>query len=131
MIGIDTNVILRAVLQDHEVQTPIAQRTLSSFSRDAPGFISMVTLAEVYWVLARGRRFEKRACLAVIRRLVESETLEFDDGEGVVRALQLAEDGADFADALIDQAMQQFGTTETVTFDRGAAEKLGWRLLEA
>ena len=131
MIGVDTNVILRAVLQDHEVQTPIAQRTLSSFSRDSPGFISMVTLAEVYWVLARGRRFEKRACLAVIRRLIESEALEFDDGEGVVRALHLAEDGADFGDALIHATMEQFGATETVTFDRGAAEKLGWRLLEA
>lgn len=82
-------------------------------------------------MLARGRRFEKITCLSVIRRLIESETLEFDDGEGVVRALHLAEDGADFADALIHETMQQFGTTETVTFDRGAAEKLGWRLLEA
>ena len=131
MTGVDTNVILRAVLQDHEVQTPIAQRTLSSFSRDSPGFISMVTLAEVYWVLARGQRFAKTACLSVIRRLVESEALEFDDAEGVVRALHLAEDGADFADALIQGTMEQFGATETVTFDRGAAEKLGWRLLEA
>lgn len=131
MTGVDTNVILRAVLQDHEVQTPIAQQTLSGFSRESPGFISMVTLAEVYWMLARGRRFEKRACLAVIRRLVETETLEFDDGEGIVRALHLAEDGADFADALVQATMDQFGATETVTFDRGAAEKLGWRLLEA
>lgn len=130
MTGVDTNIILRAVLQDHEVQTAIAQRTLSGFSREAPGFISIVTLAEVYWMLARGRHFEKRACLAVIRRLVESETLEFDDGEGVVRAIHLAEDGADFADALIQSTMEQFGATETVTFDRSASERLGWRLLE-
>lgn len=131
MVGVDTNVMLRAVLQDHEVQSPIAQQTLSSFSRDSPGFISMVTLAEVYWVLARGQRFDRRACLAVIRRLVESETLEFDDGEGVVRALHLAEDGADFGDALIHATLEQFGATETVTFDRAASEHLGWRLLEA
>lgn len=131
LTGVDANVILRAVLQDHDEQTPIAQQELSSFTKNSPGFITFVTLAEVYWVLARGRRYDEPACLAVIRRLIESDTLEFDDGEGVVRALHLAEEGADFADALIQVTMEQFGATETVTFDRTASERLGWRLLGA
>ena len=131
MTGIDTNVVLRAVLQDHDVQTPLARHALSSLSRESPGFISVVTLAEVYWVLGRHQRFTKAARLAVIRRLIETETLEFEDGEGVVRALHLAEDGADFADALIQGAMELFGAKETLTFDRSASERLGWRLLEA
>ena len=37
------------------------------------------------------------------------------------------EGGADFADALIEGTMTLFGVTETITFDRDAARRLGWR----
>ena len=46
-----------------------------------------------------------------------------------MRALTLAEEGADFADALIQGNMELIGADETVTFDRDAAARLGWRLL--
>jgi predicted nucleic-acid-binding protein len=45
-------------------------------------------------------------------------------------ALHLAEAGADFADALIHQTTEQFGASTTITFDKKAAEALGWTLLE-
>ena len=128
-VGVDTNVLLRVLLNDDPVQSPIAAAVFRGFSKRAPGFITQVTLAETYWVLERGKRLPRETCLLAIRRLVETESLEFDDGEGVVRALTLAEAGADFADALIQGAMELFGIEETVTFDRGAAQRLGWRLL--
>lgn len=131
LIGIDTNVILRAALGDDPVQSPIARTMLDSLTVDRPGFVTGATLVELYWVLNRQNRYPKEAALTLIRRLIESETLEFDDGEGVAEALYLAEEGADFADALINVTMRQFGTTETVTFDRRAADRLGWRLLDA
>ncbi len=131
LTGIDTNVLLRVLLQDDPVQGPIAARFFRELGTGSPGFITQVTLAETYWVLARAKRLPRATCLAVIRRLVETEVLEFDDGEGVVRALSLAEAGADFADALIQGAMELFGVDETVTFDRAAAERLGWTLLDA
>lgn len=130
MTGIDTNVILRAALDDDPVQSRLAQELLETLTREAPGFVTMVTLAEVFWIVRRREGFSKDTALALIRGLVESDVLEFDDGEGVVRALEAAGDGADFADALIDSTMAQFGVTETVTFDRRAAQRLGWRLLE-
>ena len=130
-LGIDTNVLLRALLQDDPAQGPIAARVFRGLTPDAPGFITQVSLAETYWVLARAKRLPRATCLAAIRRLVETDVLEFDDGEGVVRALSLAEAGADFADALIQGAMELFGIDETVTFDRAAAERLGWTLLDA
>ena len=129
--GIDTNVLLRVLLQDDPVQGPIAARVFRGLTPKSPGFVTQVTLAETYWVLARAKRLPRATCLAVIRRLVETESLEFDDGEGVVRALSLAEAGADFADALIQGAMELFGIDETVTFNRAAAERLGWTLLDA
>lgn len=129
MTGIDTNVMLRAVLHDDPVQSPVAAALFRSLTREAPGFITQVSLAEFYWVLSRSQRMPRDECLKVIRSLIETEVLEFDDGETVVRALSLAEEGADFADAIIEGTMNLFGTTETVTFDHDAAERLGWRLL--
>ncbi|WP_460796104.1 PIN domain-containing protein [Microbacterium sp. GXF0217] len=130
LVALDTNVILRAVLADDATQSPAAQNLLASLSPRRRGFITTITMAEIVWVLSRRPDFSRTAALGVVRRLIEAEVLEFDDAEGVVRALNLAEDGADFADALISGAGQQFGVTETVTFDRRAADRLGWRLLE-
>jgi predicted nucleic-acid-binding protein len=129
LTGVDTNVILRAILDDDPGQSPAAKSFFRALTREAPGFITQVALAETYWVLARVDRLSRHACLAIIRSLVETEVLEFDDGESVVRALTLAEEGADFADALIQGTMELFGADETVTFDRDAAQRLGWRLL--
>lgn len=127
MVGIDTSVLLRYLLRDDEQQYLSAKRVFDSLSRDETGLITQVTLAEMYWVLSRGVRMSRLECLRVVQKLVQSEVLEFDDGERVVQALHLAESGADFADALIEGTMQLFGVTETVTFDRVAAERLGWR----
>lgn len=131
LTGIDTNVLLRYLTRDDETQHAAAEQVMLTLTAQSPGFITQVTLAELYWTLTRGYKYSKKQCLGIIRRLVWSDSLEFDDGEGVVRALHLAEDGADFADALIHETMQQFGATETVTFDRAASERLGWRLLGA
>jgi predicted nucleic-acid-binding protein len=130
VIGIDTNVLVRAFAEKEDAEAAAAARQfLLGLTPDDPGFITRITMAELYWVLSRSYGYSRRDCLAVIRGLLETESMEFDDGEGVVRALSLAEDGADFADALIQSAMELFGVAETVTFDRAAAEKLGWRLL--
>ena len=129
LVGIDTNVVLRAVLFDDPEQSRVAAQVFRELSMERRGFITQVTLVECFWVMSRGRRLHRATCLAVIRSLVETEVLEFDDGESVVRALALAEDGADFADALIQANAELFGTTEFVTFDRDAAVRLGWTLL--
>lgn len=129
MLGIDTNVLARYLVEDDRDQFAAAAALLEGLTPDAPGFVTQVTMAELYWLLSRSYRLPREACLAAMRRLVATATLEFDDGEGIVRALALAEEGADFADALIQGAMELFGVTETVTFDRRAADRLGWRLL--
>lgn len=129
MLGIDTNVLLRYVVRDDEAAYAVAAGVLAELEPDDPGFITQVTMAEFYWVLSRSYRFPREDCLEAVRGLLGTDSLEFDDGEGVVRALTLAEEGADFADALIQGAMELFGVAETVTFDRAAADRLGWRLL--
>jgi predicted nucleic-acid-binding protein len=130
MIGVDTNILIRAIAEREDLQTAeLARDFLRSLTPEDPGFITQVTMAEFWWVLARSYRVPREECLEIVRGLIETESLEFDDAEGLVRALTLAEGGADFPDALIQGAMELFGVAETATLDRAASERLGWRLL--
>lgn len=131
MIGLDTNVLVRFLVQDNEVESRLAARALTGLTPDSPGFVTQVTLVELHWVLFRSYGYSRETCLDIMQQLVASPSLEFDDAEGVVRALTLAQDGADFADALIEAAMELFGVTHTVTFDRRAARVLEWEDLGA
>jgi len=129
VVGIDTNVLVRFVVRDDAAQYEAAAAVFARLTPEEPGFITHVTLAELTWTLARTYKMSRAARLSVIRALVESDSVEFEDGEGVVRALTLAEEGADFADALIASSMELFGVDDVVTFDQAAAQRLGWRLL--
>ena len=52
MIGLDTNVVIRYLTQDDPKQATIATRLMEkTLSSGEPGFISLVVLAEVVWVL--------------------------------------------------------------------------------
>lgn len=103
---------------------------LAGLTPDDPGLITQVTLVETFWLLHRTYGLDRETCLGILHALVETDSLEFEDGESVVRALALADDGADFADALIQSTMELFGVTSTVTFDRRAADRLGWTILD-
>lgn len=129
MIGIDTSVLVRALVDVEHPQHPVAVEALTSRTVADPGFISHITLVELSWVLRKSYGIDRESILAVIQALVETSTLEFEDGESVVRALVLAEAGADFSDALIQGSMELFGIGETVTLDRDASRHVGWRLL--
>ncbi len=52
MIGLDTNVIVRYIMQDDPVQSRKTSRLVEQrLSSETPGYITLVTLAEVIWVL--------------------------------------------------------------------------------
>ncbi len=130
MIAIDTNVLVRHLTEDDPAQTAVARRFLARLSPDEPGFVSIVVLAELYWVLRRGRsKLSADRALSALEIILDTPELEVEDEESVSRSLERARAGADFADALIADAAELYGCSETVTFDRGAATSLGWRLL--
>jgi len=52
MIGLDANIILRDLLQDDQRQTRQANHAIDrQVSDENPGFISLVTVLEIVWVL--------------------------------------------------------------------------------
>jgi predicted nucleic-acid-binding protein len=51
MIGLDTNIIVRYLTHDDPAQTTAAVRVTDSRSSDSPGFLSVIVIAELVWVL--------------------------------------------------------------------------------
>lgn len=129
MIALDTNVLARALAEDDPSQTRAAQDLLCSLTEEAPGFMSLTVIVELFWFLRRKLRLPADVVINIFDGLLATAVLELEDGESVGEALELARRGADFADALIHATSRLYGMSETVTFDRDAARRFGWRLL--
>ena len=130
MIGLDTNVLVRYVLQDDPHQSPRASRLFESLSADAPGFVPVVVVVELAWVLGAGYEVPRQQLVAVFETLLRSKELVIDRADIVAQALQrFAGGGADFADALIERMATAAGCAATMTFDQGAAKAAGMTLV--
>lgn len=130
MIGIDTNVLVRYLAQDDHAQAATATRLIESFTTEAPGFVSTVTLVETVWVLARAYRTPRAEIANVIEGLLRSQDLVIEQAETHYMALgAYKSEPIEFSDAVIAQAGRRAGCTETVTFDRRAASGGRMRLL--
>ena len=130
MIGLDTNVLVRYVMQDDPRQSARATRVMDSLNPEAPGFVSLVALVELVWVLKSNYGLDRSQVAAVLETLLRSKELVIDRAEIVGRALQrFAGTGADFADALIERLAAAAGCEATFTFDAGAVKSAGMRLV--
>lgn len=122
MIGLDTNILLRATLNDDPVQSPSAQRLLQSLSEQQPGFVNIPVVMEFFWVLRSRYKLPHERLAGVMRELLEVECIEFEALETIGKAVAMYEGGiVDFADAVIAIRNRELGANQTVTFDRKAA----------
>jgi predicted nucleic-acid-binding protein len=125
MIGFDTNVILRALLGDDPVRSPIAQKKLAGLSSAEQGYVSAGVLLELYWVLNRYYRMPRAVIGRTIQRLLEVEWLIFEDFASLALALQTYEGrNVDFSDAFIAERNMERGCKRTVTFDSDASKRV-------
>jgi predicted nucleic-acid-binding protein len=130
MIGLDTNVLVRYLTHDDPTQTAAAMSVMNSLSFDSPGFLSLIVIAELVWVLAISYRYQKKEIEQVMENLLRSKELVLERAEIVSQALRMFRGGgADFADYLIERCGHAAECQHTVTFDQKAAAAAGMRLL--
>ena len=123
MIGLDTNVLVRYIVQDDPDQSAAAERLIEGrCTAQAPGYVSVLVLAELVWVLTSAYDYKKVAVIPVIRQLLRAAELAVEDRQTVWAALREFESGgAGFADYLIAHRNEARGCTRTYTFDLRAA----------
>lgn len=132
MIGLDTNVLARYIVQDDVAQARAAARLIESRCQpDEPGFVSMLVLTELTWVLGRAYGFARKQISSVITALLSTTELRVESPDVVRRALEEFDSGAaDFADCLIAAANAASGCQTTFTFDKRAAKSAGFSLVK-
>jgi len=130
MIGLDTNVLVRYLIQDDPVQSrkaaEIFERRLSA---ENPGFITIVAMVETVWVLDRAYRLSLRRIAEAVERILQTEVLVVEHEQEVFTAMIAMREGAgSFADAVIAGLGARAGCATTLTFDRKALRVPGFEL---
>src|ERR1700738_3304082 len=117
----DTNVLVRAFLEDHPEQSKVAQAALSKAELVA---LTIATLCELVGVL-RSYKIQPANITATIRSLIDAANIAVN--RPVAEAgLALLDAGGDFADGVIAYEGNWLGADTFVSFDKKAV-----RLLEA
>lgn len=130
MIGLDTNVLVRYVMQDDARQSPRATRLIESLKPDEPGFVPLVALVELVWVLSTSYGLSRAQVATVLEALVRSKELVVDRADIVSQALNRYSAGpADFADALIERIATAAGCSATMSLDTAAVKSAAMTLV--
>ena len=129
MIGLDTNILVRYVMQDDPIQSATATAWIEErLTLENPGFISVVAMAETVWVLARTYGVADQDIAATIERLLQADVLVIENEQQVFAAtVVLKENRGSFADALIAAPGVKAGCSSTLTFDRRALRLPGFK----
>lgn len=130
MIALDTNVLVRFLVQDDPLQAQLATKVIEQLTYDAQGFVSREVLIELVWVLERAYRIGRAEIAAALDGLLSATELDIEGSDEVAPALELyRNDGFGFADLMIAAAARRAGASELLTFDRKAARLPGASLL--
>ena len=130
MIGLDTNVLVRYIMQDDPKQSPKATRLVESLTSEQPGFVPLVAVVELVWVLSSSYGLNKDQLIEALDLLLRSKEIVVDRADLVLQAQRrFATGGADFADCLIERIAQAHGCPTTMTFDTRAAKAAGMTLV--
>lgn len=131
MIALDTNVLVRLVLQDDERQARAAEQVVTRARRGrTPLFVADIVLCELVWVLTRRVGLSRSDIADALDQLVRTELVVLTDAAAVEGALEAYRAGrGDFADYLIREQARAAEASEVVTFDRALKGESGFRLI--
>ena len=102
MIALDTNVLARFYVDDPADPEAAGQRPVAYevVTRSPNLFIPLTVTLELEWVLRAFYRFEASQVTQVMEHLLGLPNINVEDAGRVARAMNLLEQGMDFADAL-------------------------------
>lgn len=86
MIGLDTNVLVRYIMQDDPKQSPKATRLVESLTSEQPGFMPLVAIVELVWVLSSSYRLDREQLVEALDLLLRSKEIVVDRADLVLQA---------------------------------------------
>jgi predicted nucleic-acid-binding protein len=131
MLGLDTNLLIRYLIEDDRRQSEEARRLIHRETGNGePVLVNLLVLLEIEWVLRSRYGLPKAEILAAFSALLEAADLAFEDETSVEYALySWKNSAADFTDCLIEARNRRLGCRATATFDGKALKLAGFSSL--
>jgi len=131
VIGLDTNVVLRYLLQDDPKQTRRANEIIDGrLSEREPGFLSLACVLEIVWALRSLLRQDAVEIAMHLEHLLAADSLVIQNEQQVFEAAFALKRGTgEFEDALIGALNAWAGCERTLTFDRRAGRLPGFEVI--
>lgn len=128
MIALDTNVLVRYLVEDDAAQSARAAKRIAGASSTGDQlFISSVVFCEVAWVLVVAYKVQKAELIRVLRDLLRARQLAFESADALVQALEAYEGGrGDLADYVIRETALAYGCESIATFDKALTKEAGF-----
>ncbi len=121
MIGIDTNVLVRVLVDDASAMEQCLKARDFVLKQDKI-FISSIVLVETIWVLHRAYAVDKEQVLEILNRLLLQKSLTFEGRPHIEKAVDIYQAGTfGFSDALI-LASNEMKNCYLYTFDKKLAK---------
>ena len=131
MIGLDTHVLVRYIMQDDPRQSPKATAIVESLEGVSSAYITLVSMVELVWVLTASFELTRAQVSQALDGILRTKEFKIENADQVVRALRVFKSGkSDFADCLIERSANSAGCVKTVTFDVKAAKHAGMALID-
>ncbi|MEJ7138117.1 PIN domain-containing protein [Amphibiibacter pelophylacis] len=131
MPALDTNVLVRYIVEDDPAQLAAAQRLIRKcVSAQLTLFVPITVTLELEWVLRSNFEFKKEETIGALSDLFSAAELSFESERALEVALDLYRSGtADLADCVHIALAVQAGEQPLWTFDKGAAKLPGAQAL--
>ncbi len=128
MIALDTNVLVRYLVEDDPRQCALATALIErAIAGDDALFVSDLVVCETIWVLGISYRVGRAEIASLLRDLFRARHLEFAATDQLVRALDAYVSGkGDFADYLIREHARAAECESVATFDKVLLKESGF-----
>ena len=131
LVGLDTNIIIRLLTNDDPDQRRSALHFAAGLGKEYLAFLPLICVVELDWALRSQLGYTRQDASNAISKLLRVRGLTVEHHDLVLKALrQVAQNNADFADALIAARSIEEGCISVKTFDKRAASRVpGMELL--
>lgn len=131
MIGLDTNVLVRFLVDDDREQQDRAGKLLRRLRNSGQrAFLSALVLCETAWVLGGSYGYSKDQVLDALESLADSDVFQLEDEAAYLEAIRSCRSSAGgFADHFIGCRNLQAGCSTTMTFDKKLRRAAGFSIL--
>jgi predicted nucleic-acid-binding protein len=119
MIGLDTNLLVRFITLDDEIQSKKAKNLILKYNGITNSFfVNNIILCELIWVLKKGYKYDKKQLVKVLEMLIATKEIAFENRNLISQANNHYQKGkADFSDYLTCEINNKMGCKNTYSFD--------------